>query len=65
MNNVTFTMDQIRMAAFTVLVDYGYLKDGEYARFTQGVIALTAQLSDLAGEEARETCLDKNGEARG
>lgn len=28
-------------------------------------IALTAKLSDLAGEEARETCLDKNGEARG
>lgn len=65
MNDVTFTMDQIRMAAFTVLVDYGHLKDGEYARFTQGVIALTAKLSDLAGEEARETCLDKNGEARG
>lgn len=65
MNDVTFTMDQIRWAAFLVLNDFGHLRPEEYARFTQGMVALIDKLSDLAGEEARETCLDKNGEARG
>ena len=65
MSDVTFTMDQIRWAAFLVLNDYGHLRPEEYARFTQGAVALVDKLSDLAGEEARETCLDKAGEARG
>ena len=60
MNDVTFTMDQIRRAAFTVLIDYGYLKDAEYACFTQGVIALTARLSELTGENVKDSCLDKS-----
>lgn len=65
MNDVTFTMDQIRMAAFTVLLNLPDVEDEVYVPFTHGVLALTAKLSDAAGEEARETCLDKNGEARG
>ena len=65
MNDVTFTMDQIRMAAFTVLRNMPHLEPEEFVPFAHGVLALTAELSDLAGEEARETCLDKAGEARG
>lgn len=59
MNDVTFTMDQIRAAALTVLADYVFLKGEEYAAFTHGLIALTANLSDLAGENVKDSCLDK------
>lgn len=63
MNDVTFTMDQIRAVAIEVLADYVFLKGEEYACFTHGVIALTAKLSDLAGEDVKDSCLDKSEEA--
>ena len=63
MNDVTFTMDQIRAVAIEELADYVFLKGADYASFTHGVIALTAKLSDLAGENVKDSCLDKNGEA--
>lgn len=59
MSDVTFTMDQIRAAAFTVLADYVFLKGEKYAAFTHGLLALTAKLSDLAGEDVKDSCLDK------
>lgn len=65
MNDVTFTMDQIRWAAFLVLNDFRHLRPEDYGLFTKGIVTLIDRLSDLAGKEARETCLDKNGEARG
>ena len=60
MNDVTFTMDQIRAVAIEVLADYTFLKGEEYASFTHGLIALTAKLSDLAGENVKDSCLDKS-----
>lgn len=63
MIDVTFTMDQIRAVAIEVLADYPFLKGEEYACFTHGVIGLTAKLSELAGENVKDSCLDKNGEA--
>ena len=60
MSDVTFTMDQIRAAAFTVLAAYVFLKGEEYAAFTHGLLALTAELSDLAGENVKDSCLDKS-----
>lgn len=63
MNDVTFTMDQIRAIAVEVLADYVFLKGEEYASFTRGVIAITAKLSDLAGENVKDFCLDKTEEA--
>ena len=59
MNDVTFTMDQIRAVVIEVLADYTFLKGEEYASFTHGLIALTAKLSDLAGENVKDSCLDK------
>jgi len=65
MNDVTFTMDQIRREAFELLGEAQELTQQSLALYTCGVTDLVLRLSKLAGEEARETCLDKNGEARG
>ena len=60
MNDVTFTMDQIRAVAFKMLLDFDFLEQAEYARFAQGVVSLTARLSELAGEDVKDSCLDKS-----
>ena len=60
MNDVTFTMDQIRAAAFTVLMNLPHLEDEVFVPFTHGILALAAKLSDLAGENVKDSCLDKS-----
>ena len=65
MNDVTFTMDQIQREAFELLGEAQGLTAKSLALYTCGVTDLVLRLSKLAGEEATEPCLDKNGEARG
>lgn len=60
MSDVTFTMDQIRAVAFKMLLNFDFFEQAEYARFAQGVVSLTARLSELAGEDVKDSCLDKS-----
>ena len=59
------SIDEIRREAFELLGEAQELTEQGLALYTCGVTDLVLRLSKLAGEEARETCLDKNGEARG
>ena len=75
MNDVTFTMDQIRARTFELLGDAQYQTPQSLASYACGITDLILYLSYEAGDReavpsgigcmARETCLDKNGEARG
>ena len=63
MNDVTFTMDQIRREAFVLLGEAQELTRESLALYTCGVTDLILRLSELAGEIVKDSCLDKNGEA--
>ena len=77
MNDVTFTMDQIRREAFRLLADTRdkirreasrflaepqTTRDEKYSHYAAGVIELVQQLSELAGEDVKDSCLDKSEE---
>ena len=59
MNDVTFTMDQIRREAFRLLAETQTMRDEKYSHYAAGVIDLVQQLSELAGEDVKDSCLDK------
>lgn len=63
MNNVTFTMDQIRRAAFELLGETAVMRDVKFASYAVGVIDLVMRLSELGGEDVKDSCLDNSGEA--
>lgn len=60
MSDVTFTMDQIRREAFRLLAETQTMRDEKYSHYAVGVIDLVQQLSELAGENVKDSCLDKS-----
>lgn len=62
MNDVTFTMDQILREAFRLLAETQIMRDEKYSHYATGVIDLVQQLSELAGENVKDSCLDKSRE---
>lgn len=60
MSDVTFTMDQIRRAAFVLLGEAQELTKESLALYTCGVTDLILRLSELAGEDVKDSCLDKS-----
>ena len=60
MNDVTFTMDQIRREAFVLLGEAQELTRESLALYTCGVTDLILRLSELAGEDVKDSCLDKS-----
>lgn len=60
MNDVTFTMDQIRREAFVLLGEAQELTGQSLALYTCGVTDLVLRLSELAGENVKDSCLDKS-----
>lgn len=65
MSDVTFTMDQIRREAFRLLGNAQELTAMRetLALYTCGVTDLILRLSELAGENVKDSCLDKSEEA--
>lgn len=63
MNDVTFTMDQIRAVAFVLLGEAQELTKESLALYTCGVTDMILRLSELAGENVKDSCLDKSREA--
>jgi len=54
MNDVTFTIDQIRKTAVELIADRGGPLDATWAAYAKGAAELCLALSALAGEEADE-----------
>ena len=63
MNDVTFAMDRIRRAAMVQLAETSVMRDERFASYAVGVIDLVMRLSEAAGEDVKDSCLDKVGEA--
>lgn len=52
MNEVTFTIDQIRKAAVEIISTRGIAMDDKFGAYCKGIADLCTYLAVLAGEEA-------------